>query len=130
METFEIEINKTDAKLLLAEDLDMEVLLKETFEQEEAHQLLKTAIERENSIHYGAPELECFIIDRVEVDYSAVAGKFRVVFDINFDFGCVGLKTRKEDQTSEWTFQYDSKHSRMLFKGAEYRDLRTTADEY
>ncbi len=130
METFEIEISSEDAKGLEQEDLDMEILLQETFNLEEHRQLMKTAIERENSIHSGCPELECFTIDRIQVDYAALTGKFRVFYDINFTFGCEGKRIPKEDRTSEWTFAYDSKHHSILFKGSPYRDLRTTADEF
>lgn len=130
METFEIEINKNDAKRLLAGDLDMEVLLQATFKQEAAHQLMKTAIEQENSVHAGSPELECFTLDRLKTNYSTLTGKFRVVYDLNFTFGCEGLKREKEDQTSEWTFQCYPNHTSILFKGPQYRDLRTTEDEF
>ncbi|SDT36976.1 hypothetical protein SAMN05216490_3243 [Mucilaginibacter mallensis] len=45
------------------------------------------------------PEVTSMDFDRVSLDTNYRRGKFRVVFDINFTFGCENVKTEKEGQT-------------------------------
>lgn len=78
----------------------------------------------------GSPEVTRMDFDRIHFDKESGQGKFRVVLDINFSFGCEDQKTEKEDQTSEWTFTLDKKSATLIFHSSPFAESRSTADEF
>lgn len=109
---------------------DIEGFLKSLFcSGSRAHELLKSAIEREFRPN-GAPEVKRMAIDRVAYNATTGKGSFRVVLDISYTFGCEDLVTNKNNETSEWTFFVDTDDSAIIFSGSPYADNRSTADEF
>jgi hypothetical protein len=90
---------------------------------------LKYEIEREYRFN-GSPEVTAMRFDRISYNSTSGKGSFRVVLDINFTFGCEDVRTEKEDQTSEWTFEVNKDTHTIQFSGSPYVDSRSTADEF
>jgi len=78
----------------------------------------------------GSPQVTNMDFDRVSFDLNSGQGKFRVVLDINFTFGCEDVKTKKEDQTSEWTFMLDKNSGIITLYSSPFAESRSTADEF
>ncbi|WP_461452063.1 hypothetical protein [Mucilaginibacter sp.] len=78
----------------------------------------------------GSPQVTQMHFDRVGFNLDTGMGKFRVLLDINFTFGCEDVKTEKEDQTSEWTFSLDKNSGTITFNSSPFAENRSTADEF
>jgi len=122
MDSFEIKIegNPGDAESLLT-DLFLP--------GNKAYELLKNAIEREFRPN-GAPEVTRMMIDRITYNIATSKGSFRVLLDISYTFGCEDLVTKKNDETSEWTFSIDAGGGILTCYSSPYADSRSTADEF
>ena len=66
--------------------------------------------------------------DRVKYDAASGKGSFRVVLDIDYTFGCEDLLTKKENETSEWTFQVNGET--ISFYSSPFAESPSTADEF
>jgi hypothetical protein len=127
MDSFEIQLDKTHAD---KDNFSAEVFIPQLFSPDgKPYEELRHAIEREFRQN-GAPEVRRMAIDRVKYDAYTCKGSFRVVLDINYTFGCEDLLTKKQDQTSEWTFRLDNEKRLITFYGSPYIDSRSTADEF
>jgi hypothetical protein len=93
------------------------------------YDLLKSAIEREFRPN-GAPDVNRIAIDRIKYSSATARGRFRVLLDISYTFGCEDLVTQKNNETSEWTFSVDADKSVITFYNSPYVDSRSTADEF
>ncbi|MEP6614542.1 MAG: hypothetical protein ABJA76_21705 [Mucilaginibacter sp.] len=94
-----------------------------------AYELLKSSIAREFRLN-GAPDVERIAIDRIKYDNATAKGSFRVLLDISYSFGCEDLVTRKNNETSEWTFSVDADKSVTTFSSSPYVESRSTANEF
>lgn len=122
MDSFEIKIEGKPG--------DAESLLTGLFRSEnKAYELLKNAIEREFRPN-GAPEVTRMIVDRIKYNTATSKGSFRVLLDISYTFGCEDLVTKKDNETSEWTFNIDAGKSVLTCYSSPYADSRSTADEF
>lgn len=88
---------------------------------------LKYEIQREFKAG-GSPDITRMSFDRVHFDNGKGTGRFRVVLDINFTFGCEDVLTKKKDQTSEWSFFIEDYN--MVFEGLAFTNERSTGDEF
>ena len=129
MNEFEISLTKSQVALL-TDETAVRRLFKELFRPfSDSFFQLSYEIQREFKAG-GSPEISHLEFDRIHFDPSTGNGKFRVVLDINFTFGCEDLKTEKEDQTSEWTFTLDKKQEIIIFHASPYAESRSTAEEF
>ncbi len=78
----------------------------------------------------GSPQVTSINFDRVNFDTNTGQGKFRVLLDINFTFGCEDVKTEKADQTSEWTLTLHKNSASITFHSSPFAEGRSTADEF
>lgn len=78
----------------------------------------------------GSPEVTAMAFDRVNYDPQTRKGRFRIVLDINFTFGCEDVKTEKQGQTSEWTFTVDLPYNTIHFYSSPFAESTSTADEF
>lgn len=78
----------------------------------------------------GSPDVDNLRIDRAQYDAGLKTGKFRVVLDIDFTFGCEDVRTQKHNETSEWQFKVDAAKGIIHFEGSPYAESRSTADEF
>jgi len=109
---------------------DTEALLTDLFQPGNmAYELLKSAIEREFRPN-GAPDVKRMEIDRIKYDIKTGEGRFRVLLDITFTFGCEDLVTKKDNETSEWTFFIDAANRILTCYSSPYAESRSTADEF
>ena len=88
---------------------------------------LKYEIQREFKAG-GSPDITRVSFDRGHFDKDRGKGRFRVVLDINFTFGCEDVLTKKKDQTSEWSFFFEE--NVMVFEGLAFANERSTGDEF
>lgn len=78
----------------------------------------------------GSPQITQMYFDRVYFNNEHTGqGKFRIVLDINFTFGCEDVKTEKQDQTSEWTFKINENSKTITFNSSPFAESRSPADE-
>ena len=78
----------------------------------------------------GSPEVTAIAFDRVKYDAQTNVGSFRIVLNINFTFGCEDVKTEKQGETSEWTFNIDMLNNTINFYSSPFAESRSTADEF
>ena len=114
----------------LTNNIAMAKLLSELFHPgSKNYDLLAYEIQREFKAG-GSPQVTNMDFDRVNFDTNSGQGKFRVVLDINFTFGCEDVKIEKEGQTSEWTFNLDRNAQKLTFHASPFSESRSTADEF
>ncbi|WDF53824.1 hypothetical protein [Mucilaginibacter sp. KACC 22063] len=78
----------------------------------------------------GSPDVSNIKIDRVKFDAAKRTGRFRILLDVTFTFGCEDICTLKKDQTSEWSFEIDPSNQNIAFSNTLYPEGRSTADEF
>jgi sensor histidine kinase YesM len=129
MNKFDLRLTETQ-RVALKVNSDVSDLLNELFQPfSENYNKLRYEIQREFKSG-GSPEVTGMTFDRVNFDKNTGKGRFRVLLDINFTFGCEDLLTEKNDQTSEWTFSISKSNNTITFEGSPYIDYRSTADEF
>jgi len=106
------------------------LLLKELFQTgSKNYDTLAYELQREFKAG-GSPQVTRIDFDRASFHINSGQGKFRVILDINYTFGCEDVKTEKQDQTSEWSFTYDKNSGIITFHSSPFVESRTTADEF
>jgi hypothetical protein len=129
MSEFEIPLTATQVELL-TENKALAKLFRALFQPfQENWFTLSREIQHELKAS-GSPEITHLEFDRISFDNESHQGKFRVVLDVNFTFGCEDLKREKEGETSEWTFTFDQAEKTLTFHGSPFVQSRSTADEF
>ncbi|CAN5191965.1 hypothetical protein BH09BAC6_BH09BAC6_13920 [soil metagenome] len=129
MNEFQIQLEKQQIAALITETR-IAGLLSELFRPStENYFKLSYEIQREFKAG-GSPQVTRMDFDRVHFNVATGEGKFRVLLDINFTFGCEDIHTEKQGQTSEWTFAVDTDTHIITFHGSPYAEGRSTADEF
>lgn len=129
MQEFEIQLTKSQA-VSFTNEAAITNLFKELFRPfSDTFFQLSYEIQREFKTS-GSPEISHMDFDRIRFSEDTGQGKFRVMLDINFTFGCEDLKIEKEDQTSEWTFTLDKNSATIAFHSSPFAESRSTADEF
>lgn len=131
MTTNELKITLSDAQWMALIDSGLrDGLFKELFNPS-AGNYAKLAYELQREFKAGgSPEVTKIDFDRLSFDADAGVGKFRILLDINFTFGCEDVKTEKYDQTSEWSFSADSANRTLILRPSPFVESRSTADEF
>lgn len=109
---------------------DTHLLLKELFQAGSPnYDILAYELQREFKAG-GSPQITRIDFDRVTFHSNSGQGKFRVILDINYTFGCEDVKTEKQNQTSEWSFNFDKSTAIITFHSSPFTESRSTADEF
>lgn len=130
MKSFDISLNQKQLGLLNQPNADVAMLLDTLFAPFSAnYDQLALELQREFR-QGGSPDVTHLAFDRVKYDNVTGRGSFRIVLDIRFTFGCEDSVTRKEDQTSEWTFVVGRNKATISFYSSPFAEGRSTADEF
>ena len=130
MESFAIKISDEQVNDLIKPVENIQNLLSSLFRPGTAnYQSLAYELQREFR-QGGSPDVTRIAFDRVTFDPSTGNGRFRVLLDIRFTFGCEDSVTEKKDQTSEWTFFVDAENKTFRFYSSPFAKSRSTADEF
>lgn len=78
----------------------------------------------------GSPEIKELQIGDASLSEDLLSGKVRLVYDVEYVFGCEDSSTYKAGQSSDWVFVVNRAQSEIIFKKAFYEEERSTADEF
>ena len=130
MESLSYSLTIQDLKVFYRGSADITALLHNLFAPgSNNYQQLAYELQREFK-QGGSPEVTAVAFDRVKYDAQTNTGSFRIVLDINFTFGCEDVKTEKQGETSEWTFNINPANSTIDFYSSPFAEGRSTADEF
>ncbi|MFD2871267.1 hypothetical protein ACFS5N_02230 [Mucilaginibacter ximonensis] len=125
METLQFSLNDNQLKPINIDSLINEVLKPGS----NNYQQLAYEVQREFK-QGGSPDIVKMSFDRVKFNDVTGKGRFRILLDIGFTFGCEDVRVEKKNQTSEWTFAIDKTLKTITLFSSPYAENRSTADEF
>jgi hypothetical protein len=96
----------------------------------EPYKNLIAALTEENKEKFGSSKFDALQFEVKRFDPATLKGRLRILYKLELTFSCSGIINDLKNQHSYWNFEIDKRLGHIHFKGDEYGDLRSTADEF